>query len=278
MILDKRQLLNEKLPCHFHNLTVTRESQRMVNQGNFIFRRKSRRLCQPPFCDLQKYDTQQCSNRCPAVNVNLATQICRTKVPIVKTIRFPHLTSLNSLSHDLDVYTIFLVRDPRGVFNSRAKIYLDEKRTKFSTRSRKQLFQDIDLMCVNVNRMLNELKTLGDNKRVLLVRYEDVAMRSLAYAKQILEFVDLKFEKNIKEWVESQLKLDNNGATGNRFSTNKNPTQVALRWREEIEYADLEKVQQLDSCQKMMANLGYVQVQVKTDSNTTVIQDHFWCS
>ena len=88
--------------------------------------------------------------------------------------------------------------------------------------------------------MLNELNTLGDNKRVLLVRYEDVAMRSLAYAKQILEFVDLKFEKNIKEWVESQLKLDNNGATGNRFSTNKNPTQVALRWREEIEYADLE--------------------------------------
>ena len=52
MILDKRQLLNEKLHCHFHNLTVTRESQRMVNQGNFIFRRKSRRLCQPPFCDL----------------------------------------------------------------------------------------------------------------------------------------------------------------------------------------------------------------------------------
>ena len=53
MILDKRLLLSEKLHCHFRNVTLTRaasQSQRMVNQGNFVFRRKSRRLCQPPFC------------------------------------------------------------------------------------------------------------------------------------------------------------------------------------------------------------------------------------
>ena len=155
--------------------------------------------------------------------------MCRTKVPVVKTIRFPHLTDLYHLSNDLDVYTIFLVRDPRGVFNSRAKIYLDKKRAKSqSTLSRKQLYQKIDLMCSNVNQMLNELRIL-DKKRVLLIRYEDVAMNSIQYAKQIFDFVDMKFEQNIKQWVESQLKLDNNGASGNRFSTNRNPTQVALR-------------------------------------------------
>ena len=127
-------------------------------------------------------------------------------------------------------------------------------------------------MCSNVNQMLNELRIL-DKKRVLLIRYEDVAMNSIQYAEQIFDFVDMKFEQSIKQWVDSQLKLDNNGASGNRFSTNRNPTQVALRWREEIDFADVDRVQQFPSCQKMMTNLGYAHVQVKTDKNTTVIRE-----
>ena len=41
----------------------------------------------------------------------------------------------------------------------------------------------------------------------------------------------------------------------------------------EIDFADLDRVQQFQSCQKMMTNLGYVHVQVKTDKNTTVIRE-----
>ena len=49
-IRDKRLWLSEKLHCHFRNVTRAAASQAHVNQGNFVFRRKSRRLCQPPFC------------------------------------------------------------------------------------------------------------------------------------------------------------------------------------------------------------------------------------
>ena len=187
-------------------------------------------------------------------------------MPVIKTIRFPHLEKVENLSPDLDIYTIFLVRDPRGVFNSRAKIYLDEKRTKFSKRSRTQLINDINLMCLNINKMLGELKS---TKNVLLIRYEDIAMNSTAYASRIFDFVKMNFESSIENWVKTQLELDNDGANGNRFTTNKNPTQVALRWREEISLEDVQKIQELVPCQKAMASLGYLNVE--KISNTSVV-------
>ena len=173
---------------------------------------------------------------------------------------------MENLSPNLDIYTIFLVRDPRGVFNSRAKIYLDEKRTKFSKRSRTQLIKDINLMCVNINKMLVDLKS---TKNVLLIRYEDIAMNSTAYATRIFDFVKMNFESSIENWVKTQLELDNDGANGNRFTTNKNPTQVALRWREEISLEDVQKIQELVPCQKAMASLGYLNVE--KISNTSVV-------
>ena len=77
------------------------------------------------------------------------------------------------------------------------------------------------------------------------------------------------FESSIQNWVKSQLELDNDGANGNRFTTNKNPTQVALRWREEIRIEDVQKIQEMVSCQKAMASLGYVNVE--KISNTSVV-------
>ena len=61
--LDKPKSLNDKLHCRFKNLTLSKKptsSQLMVNNGNFVFRRKSRRLCEPPFCNLLRFEKIWC--------------------------------------------------------------------------------------------------------------------------------------------------------------------------------------------------------------------------
>ena len=103
--------------------------QKLESQGNFNFRYKSRRLCKPPFCDRDHSESiQDCKYKCANVVSGEAENVCRENIPVAKTIRFCNLAKLEKMTKekDLDPRFIFLVRDPRGILNSRIKIYTSE--------------------------------------------------------------------------------------------------------------------------------------------------------
>lgn len=59
-----------------------------------------------------------------------AESVCMENIPVAKTIRFCNLAKLEKMAKEknLDPRFIFLVRDPRGILNSRIKIYTSEVR------------------------------------------------------------------------------------------------------------------------------------------------------
>ena len=103
--------------------------QKLESQGNFNFRYKSRRLCKPPFCDRDHSESiQDCKYKCANVVSGEAESVCMRNIPVAKTIRFCNLAKLEKMTKEknLDPRFIFLVRDPRGILNSRIKIYTSE--------------------------------------------------------------------------------------------------------------------------------------------------------
>ena len=104
----------------FHNHLID-------TRGNFIFRSKSRRLCAPPFCEDDFSDmvsSAACDQICAPVDVRMASSVCATKIPVLKTIRLCDLLAFKemALKNNLDPRIIFLTRDPRGILQSKIDI------------------------------------------------------------------------------------------------------------------------------------------------------------
>ena len=151
-IQSKIDVLNRIANCSLPNFDEfsTSETPEHVKQScqfrNFCFPHGTKEFCAPPFChkDLTE-DRKVCghiSNQyCPgpAILRQEATDLCNSKkIVALKTIRImaieqfvDYFKQLESEGHSLQL--IFLVRDPRGIFNSRLRIakiqYHDTKKT-----------------------------------------------------------------------------------------------------------------------------------------------------
>ena len=81
---------------------------------------QSKRLCKQPFCS-EDYSNSggECKFKCDNVIPSQARDVCLKKVPVIKTIRYCNLEELSEMLNeaDLDPFFVFLVRDPRGIFN-----------------------------------------------------------------------------------------------------------------------------------------------------------------
>ena len=123
--LTKYDFLKTRFDCKFEDMydrSKTWSSQNLNvidTRGNFIFRRKSRRLCKPPFCRSDhSHSIIDCSGYCGDVNPMLASKVCSKLTPVIKTIRLTQFDILNRFNIDgtYDPKFIFLVRDPRQVY------------------------------------------------------------------------------------------------------------------------------------------------------------------
>merc|ERR1719204_2086878 len=171
----KYESLLDKLNCQFDDLidinipwAEASENftlhQKLESQGNFNFRYKSRRLCKPPFCDRDHSESiQDCKYKCANVISDEAENVCMENIPVAKTIRFCNLAKLQKMTKEknLDPRFIFLVRDPRGILNSRIKIYTSEA-YKEADRDRKieSLIKNMKGVCDNT---LGNMLFLKDN-------------------------------------------------------------------------------------------------------------------
>ena len=84
--LTRFEFLKSRFDCKFEDLYDRSKSFKVHNsndkQGNFVFRRKSRRLCRPPFCSKDHSNNiKDCSTYCDDVNPVLASKTCSKLTP-----------------------------------------------------------------------------------------------------------------------------------------------------------------------------------------------------
>ena len=98
----------------------------------------------------------------------------------------------------MDPYIILLVRDPRGIFNSRAKIFTSDKYIQQGRgKNYDELAHNIGILCNQTRTMLDMIKQWPDlSSKTLTVRYEDLASNPI---KQDGAYKDVR-SSNFSSW------------------------------------------------------------------------------
>ena len=137
------QLFVDELPSNAVKVVYPRRG-RCIND-KLCFRSNQNWSCDTGICNRRTSDqkiesvtgiiTKNC-NKCLPLNDKVASEICKTKSIIAqKVIRFCDLDQIEKMDQD-NLKTIFLFRDPRGIYSSR-KGLLGAAETIQSVRSRK---------------------------------------------------------------------------------------------------------------------------------------------
>lgn len=253
---------NTSIPWKEYQKTHQSNAQSLDQRGNFIFRSKVKRLCAPPFCDVDlsnSTDRTKCAAECAPVDSQLARDVCIQKTPVAKTIRLCSITDLEETSknNNLDLRIIFLARDPRGILQSKVGLY----NTDNDKKETKKIISGIENVCRSTNLILEDIeKDRWLKKHTLVIRYEDIAINPLQSAQRIMEHTGLDLSEKVTDWIHQNTNVE---VTNNtkidlkyRYSTKRDSKQAAFSWRNTIREENVESLEEL--CSEEMKKLGYV--------------------
>lgn len=155
---------------------------------------------------------------------------------IVDTSKRPAHARLLHRAPGFDPFVLHLVRDPRGVINSRQK---KRTRSRGSGPSRYQMAADA-IKWVARNRDADRVRTLYGPDRSMLVRYEDLAADPRGVIEGILARVGIDCEPS--PFIEANLVNfgDNHAAGGNRARFVRGETAITqdVKWRSRMRPSD----------------------------------------
>merc|ERR1739848_848957 len=158
------------------------------------------RLCQGDFCNNKNFSNSEedCINSCPDVDLKLASNLCKTKLPVTKVIRLCNLNSLEPIMSE-DFKAILFLKDPRDIAENRAKL--------FKSWSTDQIINSIKWTCLDTFKSLKsilvESKPWTQNK-FLLIRAEDVQSNRQRWIDNIMAFSGLdKDSKGMNDYIKN---------------------------------------------------------------------------
>jgi hypothetical protein len=144
----------------------------------------------------------------------------------------------------LNVKIVLLVRDPRGIMQSRK--YHD------------WCFGNADCSNYSVvcGDMVSDYHAAGELLRKYpnkfkVVRYEDLAIESHHQSREILNFYGLPFDEAVKKFLDTHTKANE----GDKYSTFRNSESVAFNWTKKNSFTDVEEIQH--DCKEAMKLWGY---------------------
>jgi len=183
-------------------------------------------------------------------------------IKLIKTVRL-RVRKIEKLLSDpaMDLKVIVLVRDPRGVYNSR-------NTGPVKNWCKNDLCANPVTGCQDLNNDIQAAFSLESRYpgSVRLVRYEDLSMFPEETARSMLDFLDLPFTEGIAHYIEThtskeKLKVVKNKKTKkierhkDTYGTARNSTATAFAWRENLGFSETEKIQ--EACLVPMEKLGY---------------------
>lgn len=183
-------------------------------------------------------------------------------IKLMKTVRL-QLKEVEKLIKDpkLGLKVLFLVRDPRGTYNSRSSATI-------SSWCNKDQCADPVVGCRNM--MENIVSAFDLETRypgsVKLVRYEDLSMYPEDVVSDMMDFLDLPMIEELDNYIAThtsseKLKTVRNKKTHkiehkkNPYGTTKNSTATAFAWRDKLSFDHIKQIQK--ACFGPMKKLGY---------------------
>ena len=190
-------------------------------------------------------------------NAAFVKDVCkRSRVQVIKTTRI-HMRHVRLLIESLDKSTrsclkvVYLVRDPRGIFNSRKNLIWCANKTCADPR----------VLCSDMQQDLQEFKKLKSTMpgQVSIVRYEDLALFPTTTVMSLMKHLELPFSKQIERFLNSHTHADPKVLQIEKqdpYSTRRNSIETATEWVNRLSAVELQKTQYV--CRSVIEELHYV--------------------
>jgi len=252
---NQTEFLKSLFECQFNEENIGYLHHVSKADNKFLFKNHNFRLW------------NSCHNLLPNDMLCLMPEYLTTVCPLfpiklIKTVRI-QLREIESLLVDpaLGLRVVFLVRDPRGTYNSRSSGTISKWCVKDECANPAV---GCDLMHDNI-KMAHDLETRFPGT-IKLVRYEDLSMFTEDVTIDLLDFLDLPFTEEISAYIDSHTNSDKKKIVRNKkthklehknnpYGTTKNSTATAFAWREKLSFENIRKIQ--SACKEPMAKLGY---------------------
>ncbi|XP_006823301.1 carbohydrate sulfotransferase 3-like [Saccoglossus kowalevskii] len=181
----------------------------------------------------------------PQFNAKQITKLCETKAHrAVKTVRINDISKGLETLKKYDVKVIQIVRDPRGMINSRIKYeHLDtrQKQGKSAQKISEASKNYCTWLKTNIDAVFNGSAWLKEH--YMIVRYEDLSERPRQVVPQMYDFIGLSNTKESDTILSSQKIIRGN----------------AIKWRYSLPFNQTRIVQ--NNCpDDIFETLGYVKV------------------
>jgi len=172
-------------------------------------------------------------------------------VTSLKTIRLSMQIAQNILQQDEDIKLVYLVRDPRGIINSRSHTNI------ISTIAAAQIHIEAKLLCSRLRDDLQLFETIQQRykNRVLLVRYEDLTTNPLQFADVISRFGrNAALSEDVVKFVKEHISASTEDYSS--FNTKRNNvTQLAYKWKTELSQSEISQIN--EQCVAVLKTLNY---------------------
>ena len=178
--------------------------------------------------------------------VDLLSSDCKNSIPMIKTIKLTANFTLDLLHKIPGLKIIHLLRDPRGIIDSRVK-------GGFTLRGKVASFSQS--LC---SRMLDDVKTAQIIKETFpgqlhTVFYERLAENPMVGLDALYSFTKLRLNSKIKHYVQN---ITNSQKNDGYFNTRRtNSKKVASQWRKTLKWSFVKAIDK--SCYELYKFTGY---------------------
>jgi hypothetical protein len=164
---------------------------------------------------------------------------------------FTHTTISNPIS-DLTalLQTVYLVRDPRGIYTSRRGM-------AWCSNSNSTCSSPVTL-CSEMREDLKffELLKARQPDKFFLVRYEDIALNPRTQSLELFHDLELPFSPSVTRFLRTHTSIKKNSRdTKNPYATKRDSKAVAFDWKRTLKGEELSAVEM--ACSEVIKKLGY---------------------
>ncbi|XP_018621399.2 carbohydrate sulfotransferase 1-like [Scleropages formosus] len=267
-------VLRRLFDCNLRSLERYIKPRPKNHITNQLFRRESSKaMCSPPVCTFHGHsklnmNEKYCQKICPSLNLTLASEVCRQRqYVVIKAVRISEINTIRALVEDpkLNMKIIQLVRDPRGILSSRISTFgfngnlwrtwkkTGQKPKNLEMTTIVKMCDDFFTSVATAQQQPSWLKG-----KYMLVRYEDLALNPIQWAKKILTNTKISLDSRVFSWLQSTINGGRENVVNRKYGTVRNSTAEAEDWRLKLPYVVAKYTQTL--CERTLKQLSYKKV------------------
>jgi len=252
---EPEDFLRSLYTCSFTSRNVGFLHHVAVPANKFLLKNHNKRLW------------NSCANLLPRETMCLMPEYLNKICPLypirlIKTVRL-RVAKVEPLLQDpaMDLKVVMLVRDPRGVYNSRGS-------GPVTTWCKQDMCANPTVGCRDLADDIQAAEDLAARYpgSVTLVRYEDLSLMPEETTRHLLEFLDLPWTEAMSNYIDTHTSKEKMRMVRNRitkklerrkdtYGTAKNSTATAFAWRQKL---GLERTLEIQGeCSGPMQRLGY---------------------